>query len=101
MDGKRRWGWALGQSTLGLSRTVVGACCWGRLWSREAQGPVSPLALRARAFGPGRLSPRVGGGGSFGLKCCGGGGLHPAHRDAKRVTRYPVSGCMDAVCARL
>ena len=43
MDGKRRWGWALGQSTLGLSRTVVGACCWGRLWSREAQGPVSLL----------------------------------------------------------
>lgn len=34
VDGRRRWGWALGQSTLGLSRRVVGAAAgealeWG------------------------------------------------------------------------
>lgn len=56
-------------------------------------GPSLPLALWARAFGPGGSAQGRGSGVLWPQVLVGG--LPPALRDAKRVTRYPVSGCME------
>lgn len=77
-------------------RGVSGHLLLRRLWSGEAQGLASPSASWARASAQGGSAPGMGVLWPQAL-----GGLPPAHHDAKRTTRYRVSGCMDAVCSRL
>ena len=95
MDGKGMRGWAPGPIHPGPGGECRGTCCWGGP-GVEAQGLASPSASWARASAQGGSAPGMGVLWPQAL-----GGLPPAHHDAKRTTRYRVSGCMDAVCARL
>lgn len=49
----------------------------GEALERRGSGPSLPLGLVGQDVWPREAQPRVGGGGSFGLKCCGGGCLQP------------------------
>lgn len=101
MDGKGVWGWALGpvHPTLGLAGSAGGACCWvGPVLVGEAQDWASPSAAWVKASAQGEAEPR-GQGCPLASSVVGGGCLQPTMRQGG--TRYRVSQCMCAACARL